>query len=37
MQWEIPGKFHLVGHDWGSAADGQLLLFNPERIQSWTA
>jgi len=29
------GKFHLVGHDWGSACGWTALARHPERIQSW--
>ncbi len=30
-------KFHLVGHDWGSAVGWALAATYPERILSWTA
>lgn len=30
-------KFHLIGHDWGSAVGWYLITKNPERIISWTA
>ncbi len=29
-------KFHLVGHDWGSAVGWQTVLNHPDRILSWT-
>lgn len=29
-------KFHLVGHDWGSAIGWQLVHNNPQKILSWT-
>ncbi len=31
------GKFHLVGHDWGSGIGWSVLNLFPERIQSWVA
>ena len=30
-------RFHLVGHDWGSAIGWILLSFYPERVHSWIA
>lgn len=30
-------KFHLVGHDWGSAIGWAAVIFNPDRIKSWSA
>ena len=30
-------KFHLIGHDWGSAIGWQLVHDNPNTILSWTA
>jgi pimeloyl-ACP methyl ester carboxylesterase len=30
-------RFHLVGHDWGSAVGWSLVLAEPERVLSWTA
>lgn len=30
-------KFHLVGHDWGSAIGWAAVTFNAERIKSWSA
>ena len=30
-------KFHLVGHDWGSAVGWGLVSNHPDRILSWTA
>lgn len=29
-------KFHLVGHDWGSAVGWNVVLLHPERVASWT-
>ncbi len=31
------GRFHLVGHDWGSVVGWAAILLYPERIHSWTA
>jgi pimeloyl-ACP methyl ester carboxylesterase len=31
------GKFHLIGHDWGSAIGWAVVTFHSERIKSWTA
>ena len=30
-------RFHLIGHDWGSAIGWAMLLLHPERVRSWTA
>ena len=30
-------RFHLVGHDWGSAVGWTLLHQHPDRVRSWTA
>lgn len=30
-------KFHLVGHDWGSAIGWAAVTFHPDRIKSWSA
>jgi pimeloyl-ACP methyl ester carboxylesterase len=30
-------RFHLVGHDWGSAVGWNLVLRHPERVLTWTA
>jgi pimeloyl-ACP methyl ester carboxylesterase len=30
-------RFHLIGHDWGSAVGWAVLALSPERVQSWTA
>jgi pimeloyl-ACP methyl ester carboxylesterase len=30
-------RFHLIGHDWGSAVGWIMLALHPERVQSWTA
>ena len=30
-------RFHLVGHDWGSAIGWAILHVHPDRISSWTA
>lgn len=30
-------KFHLIGHDWGSAVGWMTTMEHPERIESWTA
>lgn len=30
-------KFHLIGHDWGSAIGWNTVMLHPERILSWTA
>ena len=30
-------KFHLVGHDWGSACGWAAVELYPDRIQSWTS
>lgn len=32
-----PRKFHLVGHDWGSAVGWVVTTLYPDRIQSWTS
>lgn len=31
------GRFHLIGHDWGSAIGWAVVTLHPERITSWTA
>jgi pimeloyl-ACP methyl ester carboxylesterase len=31
------GRFHLIGHDWGSAAGWNVLRLFPQRVASWTA
>ena len=31
------GRFHLVGHDWGSVIGWIVLSLYPKRVQSWTA
>ncbi len=31
------GRFHLVGHDWGSVVGWAAILLYPERVHSWTA
>ena len=31
------GRFHLVGHDWGSVVGWAVILLYPERVHSWTA
>ena len=31
------GKFHLIGHDWGSAIGWATVIFNEDRIKSWSA
>ena len=31
------GRFHLIGHDWGSAIGWAVVTLHPERIISWTA
>jgi pimeloyl-ACP methyl ester carboxylesterase len=30
-------RFHLIGHDWGSAIGWAMLLLHPDRVRSWTA
>ena len=30
-------RFHLIGHDWGSAIGWVLLHLHPDRVRSWTA
>jgi len=30
-------RFHLIGHDWGSAAGWALIHLHPGRVRSWTA
>ena len=30
-------RFHLIGHDWGSAVGWALIHLNPDRVRSWTA
>lgn len=30
-------RFHLVGHDWGSALGWAIVQLHPDRVQSWTA
>ena len=30
-------RFHLIGHDWGSAVGWALLHQHPDRVRSWTA
>jgi pimeloyl-ACP methyl ester carboxylesterase len=30
-------RFHLVGHDWGSAIGWAILHLHPDRVRSWTA
>jgi len=30
-------RFHLVGHDWGSAVGWAILHLHPDRVRSWTA
>ena len=30
-------RFHLVGHDWGSAIGWAILHVHPDRVRSWTA
>ncbi len=30
-------KFHLIGHDWGSAIGWAVVAFHADRIKSWTA
>jgi pimeloyl-ACP methyl ester carboxylesterase len=30
-------KFHLIGHDWGSAIGWAVVTLHPDRITSWTA
>jgi pimeloyl-ACP methyl ester carboxylesterase len=30
-------RFHLIGHDWGSAVGWALLHLHPDRVRSWTA
>ena len=30
-------KFHLIGHDWGSAIGWAVINFNDDRVKSWTA
>ena len=30
-------RFHLVGHDWGSAIGWGVIAMNPDRVISWTA
>jgi pimeloyl-ACP methyl ester carboxylesterase len=32
-----PGKFHLVGHDWGAAIGWDITYNHPGRILSWTS
>ena len=29
-------KFHLIGHDWGSAVGWGIVLLHPDRVLSWT-
>jgi pimeloyl-ACP methyl ester carboxylesterase len=31
------GKFHLIGHDWGSTIGWAIVSLYPERVHSWTA
>jgi pimeloyl-ACP methyl ester carboxylesterase len=31
------GRFHLIGHDWGSAIGWAVVTLHPERVISWTA
>ncbi len=31
------GRFHLIGHDWGSAAGWAVAAQHPDRLLSWTA
>lgn len=31
------GKFHLIGHDWGSAIGWAVVNFHADRIKSWSA
>jgi len=30
-------RFHLIGHDWGSAVGWALIHQHPDRVRSWTA
>ncbi len=30
-------RFHLIGHDWGSAIGWALIHLHPDRVRSWTA
>jgi len=30
-------RFHLIGHDWGSAIGWAILHLHPDRVRSWTA
>jgi len=30
-------RFHLIGHDWGSAVGWAMLLLHPERVRRWIA
>jgi len=30
-------RFHLIGHDWGSAVGWALIHLHPGRVRSWTA
>ena len=30
-------RFHLIGHDWGSAIGWVILQLHPDRVRSWTA
>lgn len=30
-------RFHLIGHDWGSAVGWVILHLHPDRVRSWTA
>jgi pimeloyl-ACP methyl ester carboxylesterase len=30
-------RFHLIGHDWGSAVGWALIHLHPDRVRSWTA
>jgi pimeloyl-ACP methyl ester carboxylesterase len=30
-------RFHLIGHDWGSAIGWAMLHLHPDRVRSWTA
>ncbi len=33
----LPGKFHLIGHDWGAAIGWDIAFHNPHRLISYTA
>jgi pimeloyl-ACP methyl ester carboxylesterase len=35
--WGVPGKFHLVAHDWGAGVGWGVVAGHPERIASWTS